>query len=111
MIHLCDINEESYIKEFEHDIADQRDLYHTYHQQVFSKNEDQDENVIWNTLTATHHINLRKPSTKEIDRITLEMVAQVQSTYNLRNRTINGALVKPRGIFIKDNTTKVTHEN
>ena len=78
---------------------------------MFSDSEDQDENVICNTLATTNHINLRKPSKEEIDRITSELVAQVQSTYNLRNRVVNGAPVKSSIIFIKDNTEKVTHEN
>ena len=57
------------------------------------------------------HINMKKPSNEEIDNITTKRVAQAQSTYNLRNMTINGAPVKAIGIFIKDTTTKVTNEN
>lgn len=52
------------------------------------------------------HMNLRKPSKDEIDKITIEMVAQVLSTYNLRNRTLNDNTSKSYGIFIKDVTHK-----
>ena len=77
MIHLCDSDGELDINESNHDVTNQRDVYHTYHQQVFSNSEDQDENVICNTLATTNRINLRKPSNEEIDRITSELVAQV----------------------------------
>ena len=45
MIHLCDNDGKLDINESNHDVTNQRDLYHTYHQQVFSNSEDQDENV------------------------------------------------------------------
>ena len=38
-------------------------------------------------------------------------MAQVQSTYNLRNRLVEGTPPKSSGIFIKENIEKVTHEN
>ena len=60
MIHLCDSDGESDVNESNCDISDQRAMYHTYHQQVFSDNEDQDENVICNTLAPTDHISLKK---------------------------------------------------
>ena len=62
MIHLCESDGELGINESHHDVTNQRDVYHTYHQQVFSDSEDPDENVICNTLAMTDHINLRKPS-------------------------------------------------
>ena len=79
MIHLCDSDGEVYIKESKFDVIDQRVLYHSYHQQVFSDNEDQDENVICKTLSIIDHTNLRKPSKEKIDRITPKLVTQVQS--------------------------------
>ena len=56
-------------------------------------------------------MNLRKPSNEEIDRITTEMVAQVHSTYNLRNRTVNNNVGKASRIFIKDITDKMDDGN
>ena len=52
------------------------------------------------------HMNLRKPSKEEIDKITVEMVTKVQSTYNLRNRILNDNTSKSSSIFIKDVTHK-----
>ena len=77
MIHLCDSDGESDVNEPNHDITNQRMVYHTHHQQVFSDSEDQDENIICNTLSPANHIILKKPSIQEIDRITSELVAQV----------------------------------
>ena len=47
------------------------------------------------------------PSKEEIDRITVEMISQVHSNYNLRNRTIRNDVGKPSSIFIKDITHKM----
>lgn len=57
-------------------------------------------------LLQRHSINLRKPFTEEINRITAEMVAQVQSAYDLRNITVNSTGRKFAGIFMKDRINK-----
>ena len=57
------------------------------------------------------NINLRKPSTEEINQIIAKMVAQVQSNYGLRNIIVNDKLDKSSSIFIKDITQKVPKAN
>lgn len=110
MIHLCDTDVDFQMKEPEHDVVDQRNLYQVYHQQVFSGDEDPDQTIICNTLVENDHVNLRKPSKEEIDQITSELVAQVHSNYNLRNRVVNAVPVKPAGLFMKDTPVKKTNE-
>lgn len=110
MIHLCDTDVDFVIKGSEHDIEDQRDLYQIYHQQVFSDDEDRDQTIVCSTLDEKDHVNLRKPSKEEIDRITSELVAQVHSNYNLRNRVVNAVPVKPAGLFMKDTPVKRMNE-
>ena len=56
-------------------------------------------------------MNLRMPSKEEIDRITVEMISQVYSNYNLRNQKIINDVGKPSGIFIKDITHKMKDED
>lgn len=110
IIHLCDTDVGFVMKGSEHDIEDQRNLYQVYHQQVFSDDEDPDQTIVCNTLDENDHVNLRKPSKEEIERITSELVAQVHSNYNLRNRVVNAAPVKPAGLFMKDTPAKGTNE-
>ncbi len=47
-------------------------------------------------------MSLRVPSKEEIQRVITEMISQVCSNYNLRNRIVNNDVRKPFGIFIKD---------
>lgn len=84
-----------------------------HHQQVFldDEDEDEDEDRIWNTLSGVEHMNLRKPSNEEIERITKKMIAHMHSTYNLRNKVFNNNVGKSSGIFIKDITNKMNDEN
>ena len=57
------------------------------------------------------NISLKKPSKEEIDQITAEMVAQVQTNYNLRNRVVNDKANKTPRIFIKGVTQKPPRDN
>ena len=88
MINLC-----VDLKYFENDVVSQRNVYQLHHQQVFLDDEYQHEDNVCNMMLAIECMDLRKPSNEEIDKITAEMIAQVHSTYNLRNRTINNELV------------------
>ena len=58
-------------------------------------------------LSAIENNSLRKPSKEEISRIIADMIAQVQSNYGLRNRTINDKPNKVASIFIKDTAPKM----
>ena len=50
-------------------------------------------------------------SKEEIDKIIAEMISQVHSNYNLRNKTTRNYVGKPFGIFIKDITHKMKDDN
>ena len=58
-------------------------------------------------MSTSENINLRKPSKEEIDKITVDMIAQVQSNYGLRNRVINDKTDVYARIFIKDTVPKM----
>ena len=51
------------------------------------------------------------PYKEEIDKITAEMISQVHSNYNLRNRTNKNDIGKSSSIFIKDITYKMKDDN
>ena len=51
------------------------------------------------------------PFKEEIDRITIEMISQVHSNYNLRSRIVNNDARNPSSVFIKDITHKMNDEN
>ena len=78
---------------------------------MFLDDEGHDEDQVCVTSSEVGHVSLRIPSKEEIDRITIEMISQVHSNYNLRNRTINNDVGKPSGIFIKDITHKMKDED
>lgn len=44
---------------------------------------------------------LTRPSNEEIATITVAMVAQVKSNYQLRNRVVGEDQGKPSGLFVK----------
>ena len=62
-------------------------------------------------ISDIEHMNLRKPYTKETDMITNKIVAQVHSTYNLINITLNNASEKESCIFIKEIAHKMDDGN
>ena len=89
------------------DVNKQRQVYEDYHQQVFSKNEDEVDRRACNMTSNVDHINLRKSSKKEINQIIVDMVAQVQSNYGLRNRIVSDKSDKSSSIFMKYITHKM----
>ena len=48
---------------------------------------------------------------KEIDRIIAEMISQVHSNYNLRNRAISNDAGRPSSVFIKVTTHKMNDQH
>lgn len=111
MVNLCHDGEESNLEEPKNDVRSQRSVYQSYHQQVLSDNEGYDEEKLCATSSSVDHINIRQPSREEIEKITIEMISQVHSNYNLKNRTVNSDTSKPSGIFIKDITHKMTNDS
>lgn len=111
MVSMCDDCVDFDLEEFENDIANQRIVYQLHHQQVFSDNEGCDEDQICVTSSKADHVNLKMPSKKEIDKVTAEMISQVHSKYNFRNRIVNNDAGKYFGIFIKDITHKMKNDN
>lgn len=95
----------------ENDITSQRVAYHLHHQQVLSDNEGYDQDKVCVTSSDVGHISLRMPSKEEIDKIIAEMIFEVYSNYNLRNRIVNNDIGKPSRIFIKDITHKMKEKN
>ena len=89
------------------DVVYKRLFYEGYHQQIFSEDEDEVDSKACNMLSTSEDVNLRMPSQEEISKITADMIAQVQSNYNLRNITTNDKPEKTAGIFIKDTMPKV----
>lgn len=111
MVDLFDDGEDSDLDEPENDIVDQRNIYQLHHQQVFSDDEDHDEKKVYTTLSNVSHINCRKASKEGIDIFIVEMIFQVHSNYNMRNRTVNNDTSKSSGIFIKDITHKMIDDS
>lgn len=95
------------LEETESDLENKRDAYQLYHQQVFSDDEDCDDDRVCVTSFEVGHVNLRIPSKEEIGRITGEMISQEHRNYNLRNPIVNNDVGKPSSIFIKDVTHKM----
>lgn len=58
-------------------------------------------------ISQVEHIELRKPSKKEIDKITTKTISQVHNNYNFRNKIVNSAGGNSSSIFIKDITHKM----
>lgn len=55
-------------------------------------------------------MNLWKPSKEETDKMIENMVAQVHSTYNLKNRMVNNVVGNALAILIKDMSHKINNE-
>lgn len=91
------------------DVDYQRCAYEDYHQKIFSDNEAEVDNRACNVTSEKNSMNLRKPSTEEINIITGQMVSQVQSGYDLRNKTVNNNGTKAANIFMKDKINKATN--
>ena len=83
---MCDDFTDFDYEEPENDITSQRISYHLHHQQVLLDDESYDADKVCVTSSDVGHTSLRMPSKEEIDRITVEMISQVHSNYNLRNR-------------------------
>ena len=110
MVSMCDDLIDSNAEERENDITSQRIAYHLHHQQVLSHDEGYDADKVCVISSNVGHTSLRMPSKEDIDRITVEMISQVHSNYNLRNRTVNNDARKPSSVFIKDITHKMNDE-
>ena len=89
------------------DVVYKRLFHESCHQQIFSEDEEEIDNKACNMLSTTENISLRKPSKEEINKITIDMIAQVQSNYGLRNKTVNDKPGKAVGIYIKDTAPKM----
>ena len=98
-------------EEIDLDVNNKIQVYEDYHQLVFSDDEDEIDSRACNMTSDVSHINLRQPSKEEIDKIIVEMVAQVKSNYGLRNMTINDKSNKGFGIFRKDVIHKMAKVN
>ena len=78
---------------------------------MLSDDEGYDIDKVCVTSSDVGHTSLRMPSKEEIDRIIVEMISQVHSNYNLRNRIVNNDAGKPSSVFIKDITHKMNDES
>ncbi len=78
---------------------------------MLSDDEGYDTDKVCSTFSDVGLRSLRMPSKEKIDRVIAEMISQVHSNYNLRNRTINNDARKPSSVFIKDITHKMNNQN
>ena len=68
MINLCDSGEESDLEDSKIDVYSQRNMYQLHHQQVFSNDEDQNEDRICNMISDK--VNFKQlPSKKRYKNI------------------------------------------
>lgn len=81
---------------YDRDVYDQRQFWNVIQQQSFY-NESDVENNVCDMVNAKEEVTLRKPSREEIDQITTNMIAQVQ-TRNMAQRDESNKLAS---IFIK----------
>ena len=63
---------------YDRDVNDQRQFQNVMQQQVFFDTSDVEDDVC-NMISSREEVTLRKPSREEIDQITANMVAQVQT--------------------------------
>ena len=83
-------------EDYDRDVNEKRKLQNKMQQQVFSDESDVEDNVC-NMVNAKEEVTLRKPSREEIDQITANMIAQVQ-TRNMAQKEGND---KVASMFMK----------
>ena len=111
MVNMCSNSMDSDLEETENDLEDKRISYQLHHQQVFLDDEEHDEDQVCVASSEIGHVNLRMPSKEEIDRITTEMISQVQSNYKIIIGIVNNDVGKPSSILIKDITHTMKNED
>ena len=83
-------------EDHDRDVNEQRQIQNEMQQHVFFNESDVEDNVC-NMVNAKEEVTLRKPSREEIDQITTNMIAQVQ-TKNMDQKEGND---KVASMFIK----------
>lgn len=86
---------------YDRDVNDQRQYQNVMQQKVFSNESDVEDDVC-NMVSSKEEVTLRKPSKEETDKITVSMVAQVQT----RGIAQRGQKDKVTSIFIKGTKQK-----
>ena len=62
MVNICSNSMDSDLEEIENDLEDKRISYQLHHQQVFSDDEEHDEDQVCVASSKIGHVNLRMPS-------------------------------------------------